>query len=137
MALGFDDVSINTLIGAGSKCTGNMSVSGFVRIDGDLDGDIETTGRIIIGESARVFGNIRAKQVMIGGVVLGNVIAEQAAILFSTATVIGDLVSPKVQMEQNVVFHGMCIALEDKPRFNEAKKEWRTKVSIESRALSF
>lgn len=136
MALGFDDISINTLIGSGSKCTGDMSVAGFVRIDGDLEGNIETSGRIIIGESARILGNVYAKQVLVGGVVLGNIVAEKSATLFSTASLIGDLISPKVQIEQDVVFQGSCISLKDPECFEEAKKDWLTKISIEKRALS-
>lgn len=136
MAFGFDDISINTFIGAGSKCTGDMSVAGFVRIDGDVEGNIETTGKIIIGEGARVLGNVHAKQVLIGGLVLGNIVAEQETNLFSTATLIGDLVSPKVQFEQGVVFQGTCISLQNPELFEEAKKDWLTKISIESRALS-
>lgn len=136
MAIGFDDISINTLIGAGSKCTGNINVAGFVRIDGDLEGDIETKGRIIVGETARILGNINAKQVLVGGLVLGNIVAEQAATLFSTATVIGDLIAPKVQIEQDVVFQGSCISLSDSESFDKAKKDWLTKTSIEKRALS-
>ena len=43
-----DDISINTIVGAGSAITGNMKVSGFLRIDGDIDGNIQTQGRVMI-----------------------------------------------------------------------------------------
>ncbi len=50
MALRIDDISINTILGHGSAITGNIKINGFVRIDGDIDGNLETDGNIIIGE---------------------------------------------------------------------------------------
>ena len=55
-----DDISVNTIVGPGALITGNVTVSGFLRIDGDIDGNIQTQGRVIIGEEARIRGNIRA-----------------------------------------------------------------------------
>ena len=40
MALRFDDISINTLIGNGSFVQGDLKVNGFIRIDGDIDGNL-------------------------------------------------------------------------------------------------
>ena len=45
-----EDVSINTIIGPGSFIRGGLKISGFVRIDGDIEGNLETGGRIIVGE---------------------------------------------------------------------------------------
>ena len=59
MALRIDDISINTILGQGSAITGNIKINGFVRIDGDIDGNLETDGNIIIGENARIRGNIK------------------------------------------------------------------------------
>ena len=48
MALRVDDISINTIIGKGSAISGNMKVNGFIRIDGDIDGNLETDGNVIM-----------------------------------------------------------------------------------------
>ena len=53
-----DDISINTFIGSGSAVSGNLKIAGFVTIHGDLDGDLEATGKVIVSEDARVRGNI-------------------------------------------------------------------------------
>ena len=47
MALKVDDISINTIIGKGSSITGNLRINGFVRLDGDINGNLETDGNII------------------------------------------------------------------------------------------
>ena len=103
MALRIDDISINTILGHGSAITGNIKINGFVRIDGDIDGNLETDGTIIIGENARIRGNVKAKSVIVGGIVLGNIEASQSIKVLATSAVIGDIVSHKVQVEQVVL----------------------------------
>jgi len=39
MASHYDDISINTLIGAGSFIKGDVHIDGFIRFDGDIDGN--------------------------------------------------------------------------------------------------
>lgn len=136
MAISSDDININTLIGPGSAVCGDMRVAGFVRIDGDIDGDLEISGRVIIGEHARIRGNILASAVIVGGVVLGNIVAQDSIILYSSAAVVGDVVSRKVKIEEGVVLHGMCISISNEKEFEEAKNSWFTMTSIQKRAFS-
>ena len=87
MAFRADDISINTLVGNGSFIKGNLTANGFIRIDGDLDGDLTTDGAIIVGEKARIKGNLVVKSAIIGGVVLGDVSATESVKLLSSSVV--------------------------------------------------
>ena len=58
MALRIDDISINTIIGNGSSILGDIQVNGFVRIDGNIDGNLKTDGNVIVGDNAKIRGNI-------------------------------------------------------------------------------
>ena len=100
MAFRSDDISINTLIGSGSFIQGNVRVNGFVRIDGDIDGDLETDGVVIISEKARLRGNLSAKSAIIGGIVLGDISVKEEIKLLSSSAVIGNIIARKVQMEE-------------------------------------
>ncbi|AEE17751.1 bactofilin family protein [Treponema brennaborense] len=124
MAFQNDDISINTFIGAGSAVAGDMRISGFIRIDGDIAGNLETTGKVIIGEKARVKGNITAKSAIIGGIVEGNVTAPERIQLFETAAVIGDIATKRLEIADNVVFHGHCISLADQNEYETAERRW-------------
>ena len=93
MADFIDDISINTIIGPGTFVNGGLSVSGFLRIDGDINGDINTPGRVIIAENARVRGNIHAKSITIGGMVQGDVIAPESVVVLSTGLVLGSVLT--------------------------------------------
>lgn len=124
MPFSHDDISINTIIGAGSAVSGDIRVGGFVRVDGDIDGNIETVGRIIIGEKARIRGNVTASSVIVGGVIEGDIIAPESVQLFSTAAVVGDIITRRLQVADQVVLHGYCISLENEADFEKAKEKW-------------
>ena len=123
MAFSVEDVSIYTIIGAGTSVAGDVRVSGYVRVDGDVDGNIETTGKIYIGEKARIRGNVTAKSANIGGLVEGNVFAPDGITLFSTSVVIGDIGTRKIEIAENVIFHGHCISLHEAQEFDAAFAE--------------
>ena len=133
MALRIDDISINTIIGQGSAITGNIRINGFVRIDGDIDGNLETDGNIIIGENARIRGNIKAKSVIIGGIVLGNIEATQSIKILSAAAVVGDIISHKVQVEQDAIIHGHFISIKDEQKFLKISDEYLQALAIKQK----
>ncbi len=135
MAFQNDDISINTLIGQGSFIQGDLNVKGFIRFDGDIDGNLETSGRLIIGDQARVRGNIRATSVIIHGIIEGDVVAPEGVHLYSTATVIGDIVSKKILVEEKVFVQGQCIIFENTQTFEAAKKAWQDEKAIKKKSL--
>ena len=119
MALRTDDISINTLIGNGSFVSGNLKVNGFIRVDGDIDGNLDTDGAVIISEKARIRGNITAKSVIVGGIVFGDISAREGVKLLSSSAVVGNILTRKVRMEDKVVFHGHCISIWNEERFDK------------------
>ena len=133
MALRIDDISINTILGQGSAITGNIRINGFVRIDGDIDGNLETDGNIIIGENARIRGNIKAKSVIIGGIVLGNIEATQSIKILSAAAVVGDIISHKVQVEQSAIIHGHFISIKDDEKYTQTSSEYLQSIAIKQK----
>lgn len=132
MAFNGDDISINTFIGSGSAVSGDVKIAGFVTVHGDLDGDLEATGKVIVSEEGRVRGNITAKSAIIGGVVEGNVTAPDLIQLFETATVIGDLSTKKLKLEDGVLFHGHCISLANEEEYQDARSKSLDRAAIAS-----
>lgn len=135
MALRFDDISINTLIGNGSFVKGDLKVNGFIRIDGDIDGNLETDGAVIISEKARIRGNITAKSIIVGGVIIGDITAKDGVKLLSSSAVIGNVISRKVQMEDNVVFHGHCISVQNEENYALAADRFLQAKAIRDKAI--
>lgn len=130
-----DDISINTLIGSGSFIQGNLKVQGFVRFDGDIDGNLETTSRLIIGEQARVRGNIIALSAIVHGIVEGDIVAPEGVRLFSTSSVNGDIITRKLFVEEKVFLQGQCIVLDKNADYSNAKNLWQDAKAIREKSL--
>ncbi len=130
-----DNFSINSIIGSGSAIHGDVKINGIMHIDGDLDGNLETTGNVIVGENARIRGNITAKSITVGGIVQGNITALESVKLLSSSAVIGDIQTHKLQADKDVILHGHCIALSDNDLFEEAISVWQNKKAIASKSI--
>ena len=136
MALRIDDISINTVIGKGSEIKGNIKVNGIVRIDGDIDGNLETDGNVIIGENARIRGNINAKSIIVGGIILGNIFANESVKVLANSIVIGDILSHKVQIEDDALVNGKCISIRNEENYTMATSKYlQSKAIIEKASI--
>lgn len=131
-----DDISVNTIVGHGSAITGDISISGLLRIDGDVDGNVLAQGRVIIGEDARIRGNIQAASVSVGGVVQGDIIAPEYVVILSSGMVLGSIVTKKLRADENVILHGFCFAIDDQARFEEAEKKYYNRNALHSSGFS-
>lgn len=136
MAYRNDTISVNTLIGATAFIKGSLETEGLVRFDGQIDGDIKTTGKIIIGESARIKGMVEANSASINGVVQGDIIAPEGVQVFSTALIIGDIITKKLSLEENVLWQGRSIIFEqdqsliDEQKIRQEKKALKENVRL-------
>ena len=126
-----DDISFNTMLGPGAFVSGDLKLEGFTRVDGDIYGNIETTGKLIIGENARIRGSVTAKSVIVIGIVEGDILAPEGIHLFSSAVVLGDVISRKIKADEKVIIEGYCISIDNQQKFEEAKKQW-----LDMRAIS-
>ena len=135
MALRTDDISINTIIGKGSAISGNLKVNGFIRIDGDIDGSLETDGNVIVGENARIRGDLTAKSVIIGGIIKGNIKANESVQILAEAAVIGDVISHKVQIDGSALIHGHCISIKDEAEYKQISGEYFQSKAIKEKVI--
>lgn len=87
---------------------GSIKAKGNLRIDGTLKGDLECQGRVVIGASGSVHGEIRCENAEIEGSIKANVIVSELLSLKSTAKVQGDIVTKKLAIEPGATFSGSC-----------------------------
>lgn len=131
-----DDISLNTAIGEGSSFVGNINVCGFMRIDGDLDGNLQASGHLIVGEKARIRGDVTAASVEIWGVIDGNVHAAKYAHIFSSSVILGDVVTHQLKIEKDAVIQGHCISLKDENEFISAKSHLQNVKAIKESSVT-
>jgi cytoskeletal protein CcmA (bactofilin family) len=96
-----------TLLAKGVVLKGEIHVEGTVRIDGRLDGDIQTKGQVIIGEDGLVQGTITAGAVVSSGRIKAKVMANERVHLMKTATLIGEVLTPVLLMEEGAKLQGV------------------------------
>lgn len=92
----------------GSRVSGQLMFQGAARIDGSVEGEIQCHGTLTIGEGAEVRAKISSQAVIIRGKVEGNVTAKEKVELLSPARVIGNISTPRLTVNEGVVFDGDC-----------------------------
>ena len=95
-------------ITAGSKIIGTIVANNDIRIDGSVDGDIQCTGKVVIGEKGYVHGNIQCTNAEVQGKVEGKVETSQTLALRATANIQGDVITQSLIVEPNAIFCGTC-----------------------------
>lgn len=103
-----EDQIVNSIIGEGSEFKGEFKINGLLRIDGIFRGTIETDGKVLIGQSGEAITDIKARVVIVGGIVRGNIFATERVVLLSTGHVEGNIMTPGLVMEEGVIFEGNC-----------------------------
>src|ERR671937_773053 len=96
----------------GGLLSGGVSIKGSVKfrnsllIDGEVEGTIDSTGTLTIGEHARIRGEIRAKSVNVRGTIEGNIFASERCALEAGCTLRGDIEAPRLVVDENATFLG-------------------------------
>jgi cytoskeletal protein CcmA (bactofilin family) len=99
--------SINQL-GAGTVIKGDIQSNGDVRIDGTLVGSIHSKGKIVIGQSGKVEGEIHCQNAVVSGGVKAKINCSELLELKSSAKFSGEITTNKLAIEPGANFSGTC-----------------------------
>ena len=100
--------SLGTYIGRDAEFEGHLKLSGTIRVDGFVKGEISGDATIIIGKQGRLECNIHASNVIVFGEVRGDITASNRVDIQSAGKVFGDIETPTIGIEQGVIFEGNC-----------------------------
>jgi cytoskeletal protein CcmA (bactofilin family) len=87
---------------------GDIISEGDFRIDGTLEGNIKTKGRVIIGIDGSVKGKIDAVNSDIEGKFSGELLVQETLTIKATAIISGDVVIGKLSVEPGATFNASC-----------------------------
>ena len=93
---------------AGSKIVGNISADSDFRIDGLIEGDLNCTGKVVIGEAGRVKGTVVCQHAEILGLMEGKIHCGQQLSLRSSGKIVGDVQTKTLIVEPGALFNGTC-----------------------------
>ncbi len=113
--------SILSVIASDVRIVGDIITQGEIQVDGQVDGDI-TCANLVIGEGARIAGEVTADQVRIHGELAGKINASVVRIAKS-ARVIGDVAHESLEIEAGAHVEGHCIHRATTPRIEPKQIE--------------
>jgi cytoskeletal protein CcmA (bactofilin family) len=99
--------SINQ-IGSGTVIKGDIVSNEAIRIDGTLEGSLISKGKLVVGATGIVEGEVSCQNADIWGSVKGQVVVAELLSLKSTAKLSGDIVTNKLSIEPGATFTGSC-----------------------------
>ncbi len=94
------------LLSKGVSIKGSVKFLNELLIDGQVEGTINSPGKLSIGEHAQITGEIRAKSVKVRGTVEGNIFATERCELEAGCTLRGDIEAPRLVVDENATFLG-------------------------------
>lgn len=96
------------LISNGTDISGDIKSNGDIRIDGSLTGNLNTKGKVVIGVTGKVNGEVICKNSEVSGSVEGKIIVNQLLILKASSKILGDIATSKLSIEPGAKFTGNC-----------------------------
>jgi cytoskeletal protein CcmA (bactofilin family) len=105
---------VDTILAEDINFSGVLTFQKPLMIKGTFQGEIKASSDLYIGEKAVVKAKIEAGTVSSRGRIEGDVVARSRVEFFSTASMVGDLVTPDLIMESGCQYNGRCTMRRDK-----------------------
>jgi len=99
--------SVN-LLGQGTEISGDIISNGDFRIDGTLKGSIKSKGKIVVGPTGKIEGEVTCKNADLSGEVNAKITISELLTMKSTAKFYGDIITNKLAIEPGATFSGSC-----------------------------
>jgi cytoskeletal protein CcmA (bactofilin family) len=104
---------IDTLIGAGTRIIGDVQFAGGFHVDGHIKGNVDAPpdsgATLSVSDSGVVEGSVAAPNVVLNGVVKGDILAHERVELGATAKVTGNVYYALIEMEMGAEINGKLI----------------------------
>ncbi len=96
------------MIGPGTKIVGDLHTNGDIRIDGNIEGNVNSKGKVVVGNNGYVKGEIICTNAEISGSLNGKVTATELLSLKASSKFNGEIKSGKLSIEPGAIFTGTC-----------------------------
>ncbi|HZW78356.1 MAG TPA: polymer-forming cytoskeletal protein [Flavobacteriaceae bacterium] len=110
-------------INEGTIVKGDISSEGFFRIDGYIEGNIQTPSKVVLGKSGMIIGSLRCENADIEGKVDGTIEASGILTLRATARIEGEITVGKLAVEPGAVVNASCLMIDEKKSSERGEKK--------------
>ena len=95
-------------INEGTTLKGDISSTGFFRIDGTIEGNVKTPSKVVLGKSGVIIGTLVCENADIEGNFQGNLNVSGTLSIRATGRIEGDVVAGKLSVEPGAVLNASC-----------------------------
>ena len=96
------------IIAQGTKIVGDIASKGPFRIDGTVEGNVKTSGKVVIGKSGFIKGTLQGENADFEGKFSGKLILSGTLSLKSSAHIEGEVHTSKLAVEPGATFNATC-----------------------------
>ena len=133
MARDIKEGRLSGFVGHGTVLTGETNFQAMLRVDGHLMGTIASdSGTLIVGTQGQVDANVSVASAQINGTVNGDIIASERIQLGRTAKVVGNIMTPRLVIEEGAVLEGGCTMLKAREAHEKRETEARSQYATAS-----
>ena len=97
---------MKTVIGPKTRIAGPLSGKDDLEVHGTVDGPVRGEAQVTIAAGARIGGEVRGRDVVVGGELSHPVFATGTVRLLATAVLTGDIEAPRIAIDEGAVFDG-------------------------------
>lgn len=109
--------SVN-IIGAGTVIEGDIKSDGDIRVDGTLNGTLITKGKLVLGTTGMIDGEVTCQNGDISGTITGKIKVAELLSLKATSKLSGEITTNKLSIEPGANFSGSCAMAGSVPNIN-------------------
>ena len=109
MAKNFEpENKLPNMIGQGTKIVGDVETNGDIRIDGHIEGNVNSKGKVVIGSNGMIKGEVICSNAELAGSLNGKINVSELLSLKASSKVNGDIKTGKLNIEPGAIFSGTC-----------------------------
>ena len=97
-----------SVLSCSAEVKGEINIDDDLRIDGNVDGNINSGGKVVIGPDGCVKGKITGKSIEVVGKILGDVTVSDIVILRASSYYEGQITARNIEIEAGASFYGNC-----------------------------
>jgi cytoskeletal protein CcmA (bactofilin family) len=121
-----DTISQQNTIAKGTVITGDIISEGDFRIEGSIQGNIKTPGKVVVGKTGIINGTLKSANADIEGKFSGKLLLSDTLSLKSSAYVEGEVEVGKLAVEPGATFNATCMMKGSRKAISNGPEQQRT-----------
>ncbi|TYA74106.1 bactofilin family protein [Seonamhaeicola marinus] len=118
-----ENSSSQNIIAQGTKIVGDLNSEGDFRIDGTIEGNVITKGKVVVGKAGFIKGTLQGTDAYFEGKFSGNLSLSGTLTLKSSAEIEGEVVAGKLAVEPGATFNVTCVMKGGSQHLNKVGKQ--------------